>query len=369
MTTDNLLYSQGQRAWQMLLDKQDCHVQLEPFVDKIVEIFGLSDFIAESCRLDNGILSWMLIEDNLAVSHFDYTDMLQQQLQELQTEEQLAKVLRDFRRRYMVHLAWRDLTNLQDIETSLMQVSMLANALICQAYQWLYQHHCQRYGTPIGSQGPQHMYIIGMGKLGGNELNFSSDIDLIFAYPESGETETERKPIGHQAFFTRLAQRLIAALHQHTAGGQVFRVDMRLRPFGDSGPLVSHFAALEDYYQDQGRDWERYAMVKGRVLNPIAPYSKELNDILRPFVYRRYLDFSAIEALRKMKGLINQEVRRRQLTDNIKLGSGGIREVEFIVQSLQLIRGGREPELQQQSILTVMQVLHKLQVLTVGSGQ
>ncbi|MDN4501625.1 bifunctional [glutamate--ammonia ligase]-adenylyl-L-tyrosine phosphorylase/[glutamate--ammonia-ligase] adenylyltransferase [Alteromonadaceae bacterium BrNp21-10] len=363
MTTDSLIQQQGLRSWQMLVDKQGDNTLLLPHQSQIQEIFGLSDFIAESCLFDAELLPWLLL-DNALQQDFDYTALLTDALQELTTEDQLSVALRNFRRRYMLHIAWRDLSNQQDITSSLLQVSQLANALICQAYQWLYDHHCQRYGVPMGSEGPQHMYIIGMGKLGGYELNFSSDIDLIFAYPESGETETQRKPIAHQAFFTRLAQRFIAALHTQTAYGQVFRVDMRLRPFGDSGPLVSHFAALEDYYQDQGRDWERYAMVKGRILNPIGPYSQELQQILKPFVYRRYIDFSAIEALRKMKAMINQEVRRRQLTDNIKLGQGGIREVEFVVQSLQLIRGGREPELQVQSILQVMEVLQHLEVLS-----
>jgi len=192
-----------------------------------------------------------------------------------------------------------------------------------------------------------------MGKLGGKELNFSSDIDLIFTYPESGETIDCRRSIDNQQFFTRLAQKLIASLHQVTCDGFVYRVDMRLRPFGDSGPLVLTFNAMEDYYQEQGRDWERYAMLKARVIGQ-SQYHQQLSSMLRPFVYRRYIDFSVIDSLRSMKMMIAQEVRRKQLINNIKLGAGGIREIEFIVQVFQLIRGGRVKELQQRSLLTVL---------------
>lgn len=185
--------------------------------------------------------------------------------------------------------------------------------------------------------------------MGGEELNFSSDIDLIFVYPERGETVGGRKPIDNQVFFTRLAQQLIQTLNQQTADGFVYRVDMRLRPFGDSGPMVSTFAAMEDYYLKHGRSWERYAMVKGRVLGPETAESRQLCDMLRPFVYRRYLDFSAVESLRKMKGLIEAEVRRRALYNNFKLGSGGIREIEFVAQVFQLMRGGRIRDLQKTS--------------------
>jgi glutamate-ammonia-ligase adenylyltransferase len=196
-----------------------------------------------------------------------------------------------------------------------------------------------------------------MGKLGGHELNFSSDIDLIFVYPHSGETQGNRRSIENQQFFTRLAQKLITSLHQHTADGFVYRVDMRLRPFGESGPLVLTFSAMEDYYQEQGRDWERYAMLKARAipsLNGDDTYHQQLSTLLRPFVYRRYIDFSVIDSLRRMKMMISQEVRRKQLVNNIKLGAGGIREIEFIVQVFQLIRGGRVKALQQRRLLTVL---------------
>jgi glutamate-ammonia-ligase adenylyltransferase len=213
------------------------------------------------------------------------------------------------------------------------------------------------------------MLVLGMGKLGGGELNFSSDIDLIFTYPESGETQGARRSLDNQQFFTKLGQKLINLLSQSTADGFVYRVDMRLRPFGESGPLVMTFAALEDYYQEQGREWERYAMVKARILGPTGRYHHELEALLRPFIYRRYIDFSAIESLRQMKAMISREVRRRAQMSNIKLGAGGIREIEFIVQVWQLIRGGRLRDLQSHGLLETLSRLVSHGLLTMADGE
>ncbi|MDU7373332.1 MAG: bifunctional [glutamate--ammonia ligase]-adenylyl-L-tyrosine phosphorylase/[glutamate--ammonia-ligase] adenylyltransferase, partial [Klebsiella michiganensis] len=256
-------------------------------------------------------------------------------------------------------------------ESSLQQLSALAETLIVAARDWLYAACCREWGTPCNAEGtPQPLLILGMGKLGGGELNFSSDIDLIFAWPEHGATRGGRRELDNAQFFTRLGQRLIKVLDQPTQDGFVYRVDMRLRPFGDSGPLVLSFAALEDYYQEQGRDWERYAMVKARIMGDNdGVYASELRAMLRPFVFRRYIDFSVIQSLRNMKGMIAREVRRRGLKDNIKLGAGGIREVEFIVQVFQLIRGGREPMLQQRALLPTLAAIEELHLLPEGDAQ
>ncbi len=280
-------------------------------------------------------------------------------------EAALFRLLRQVRNARLSSILAADVFKLQSIEQSLLAVSTLAEQLINAAYRWAYQQLTAQWGTPLDERGqPMPLLILGMGKLGGCELNFSSDIDLIFTYPANGETQGGRRSTEHQQFFTRLGQKLIAALHQVTADGFVYRVDMRLRPFGDSGPLVLSFAAMEDYYQEQGREWERYAMLKARVLNPDGYHSQELQQLLKPFIYRRYIDFSAIESLRRMKQQIEQENRRLNRRDNIKLGVGGIREVEFIVQTLQLIRGGRIPALQQPSLLKALQVLCNEQILT-----
>ena len=275
------------------------------------------------------------------------------------TDDELARALRRQRTRQQVRIIWRDLNRQADLIETCRDLSDMADASIDQAYRWLYQRHCQQFGTPTGHRSgePQQMVILGMGKLGAVELNLSSDIDLIFAYPEGGETVGAKRALDNQEFFIRLGQRLIKALDPMTVDGFVFRVDMRLRPYGSSGALVLSFNALEQYYQDQGRDWERYAMIKARVVAGDQVMGAQLLSLLRPFVYRRYLDFSAIEALRTMKQLIQQEVRRKGMADNIKLGAGGIREVEFIAQAFQLIHGGRDLSLQQRPLLKVLTTL------------
>ncbi|WP_288098291.1 bifunctional [glutamate--ammonia ligase]-adenylyl-L-tyrosine phosphorylase/[glutamate--ammonia-ligase] adenylyltransferase [Pseudomonas sp.] len=276
-----------------------------------------------------------------------------------ETDDQLGRALRRQRARHQVRIIWRDLTRQADLVQTCRDLSDMADASIDQAYQWLYSRHCQQFGVPTGRRSgqPQQMVVLGMGKLGAVELNLSSDIDLIFAYPEGGETVGVKRPLDNQEFFIRLGQRLIKALDPMTVDGFVFRVDMRLRPYGSAGALVLSFNALEQYYQDQGRDWERYAMIKSRVVAGDQVAGAQLQEMLRPFVYRRYLDFSAIEALRTMKQLIQQEVRRKGMADNIKLGSGGIREVEFIAQAFQLIHGGRDLSLQQRPLLKVLNTL------------
>ncbi|MDW2744805.1 bifunctional [glutamate--ammonia ligase]-adenylyl-L-tyrosine phosphorylase/[glutamate--ammonia-ligase] adenylyltransferase [Atlantibacter subterraneus] len=300
-----------------------------------------------------------------------YALWLQEALQEVSDEAQLMRTLRQFRRRIMVRIAWAQTLNLVATQGTLAQLSVLAETLIVAARDWLWASCCREWGTPCNAQGePQPLMILGMGKLGGGELNFSSDIDLIFAWPENGVTQGGRRELDNAQFFTRMGQRLIKVLDQPTQDGFVYRVDMRLRPFGDSGPLVLSFAALEDYYQEQGRDWERYAMVKARIMGDNDDrWSQELRAMLRPFVFRRYIDFSVIQSLRNMKGMIAREVRRRGLTDNIKLGAGGIRETEFIVQVFQLIRGGREPSLQSRSLLPTLEAIAALHLLPAGDAQ
>ncbi|WP_277963734.1 bifunctional [glutamate--ammonia ligase]-adenylyl-L-tyrosine phosphorylase/[glutamate--ammonia-ligase] adenylyltransferase [Pseudomonas sp. RIT-To-2] len=275
------------------------------------------------------------------------------------SDDELGRQLRRQRARQQVRIIWRDLTRQADLVQTCRDLSDMADASIDEAYKWLYRRHCDQFGTPMGRRSgqAQQMVILGMGKLGAVELNLSSDIDLIFAYPEGGETEGVKRPLDNQEFFIRLGQRLIKALDPVTVDGFVFRVDMRLRPYGSSGALVLSFNALEQYYQDQGRDWERYAMIKARVVAGDQQAGAQLLDMLRPFVYRRYLDFSAIEALRTMKQLIQQEVRRKGMAENIKLGAGGIREVEFIAQAFQLIHGGRDLSLQQRPLLKVLATL------------
>ena len=326
--------------------------QLEDFQQAL----ALSDFVFNSAIQAPDIVMQLFSQNSFDKST-NYLAQLNQQLTGCETEGQLHRLLRRYRLQQMVTIAVSDLLYDAPLNTSLKNLSTLADALILSALNWLSQLCYQQWGKPKNQQGEtMPLLVYGMGKLGGNELNFSSDIDLIFAYPEKGQTQGARRELDNQQFFIRLGQKLITALNQQTADGFVYRVDMRLRPFGESGPLVLTFNAMEDYYQEQGRDWERYAMLKARLIGE-GKYHHQLSSLLRPFVYRRYIDFSVIDSLRRMKAMIAQEVRRKQLANNIKLGAGGIREVEFIVQVFQLIRGGRIKTLQQRNLLTVLPIL------------
>ena len=330
------------------------------FVEQLPQVLAGSDYVAEQLRRDPE-LAWRLLEDQRLLRPLQEGEMrslLQQTLQQLSSEDELAQRLRRFRQMQQVRIIWRDLTRMAPLVETTRDLSDMADTCIDEAYQWLYQQTCASLGEPRSSTGvPQHLVVLGMGKLGAYELNLSSDIDLIFAYPEPGETYGGRRSLSNQEFFIRVGQKLIKALDAHTVDGFVFRVDMRLRPYGDSGALVFSFDALEQYYQSQGRDWERYAMIKARVVAGDQAAGADLQSMLKPFVYRRYLDFAAIDALRSLKQMIQREVQRKGLQDNVKLGSGGIREVEFIGQAFQLIHGGRDRALQQRPILGVLQTL------------
>lgn len=324
-------------------------------------VCAASDFVTEQICRDPRMLLDMADSGELerSFSAGELRGQIADALSTATTDDELGRNLRRQRMRHQVRIIWRDLTRQADLIETCRDLSDMADACIDLACHWLHERLCQQFGTPTGRRTglPQQMVILGMGKLGAVELNLSSDIDLIFGYPEGGETVGVKRPLDNQEFFIRLGQRLIKALDPVTVDGFVFRVDMRLRPYGSSGALVLSFNALEQYYQDQGRDWERYAMIKARVVGGDQKAGAELLEMLRPFVYRRYLDFSAIEALRTMKQLIQQEVKRKGMAENIKLGAGGIREVEFIAQAFQLIHGGRDLSLQQRPLFKVLKTL------------
>ncbi|MEJ2060260.1 MAG: bifunctional [glutamate--ammonia ligase]-adenylyl-L-tyrosine phosphorylase/[glutamate--ammonia-ligase] adenylyltransferase [Gammaproteobacteria bacterium] len=340
-------------------------IDLPALPDSLPLVWAVSDFAAQTCTRYPELLADLLGSGDLRRTYGceDFPARARTALRGVGDEAGLLGALRHFRHREMLRIAWRDLDGSADLQETLCDLSHLAEACTDAALEWLYADHCRRYGTPRSKSGePQQLVVLGMGKLGGEELNFSSDIDLIFGYPRPGYTDGVRQ-LDNQQFFIRLGQRLIRALNEHTADGFVYRVDMRLRPFGDPGPLVMHFDALEDYYQAHGREWERYAMIKARVIAGDRASGRELLDRLGPFVYRRYLDFGAFESLREMKVLINRETERKGLRDNVKLGPGGIREVEFIGQAFQLIRGGRERALRKRGIQPVLQALARLELV------
>ncbi|CAH0992842.1 Bifunctional glutamine synthetase adenylyltransferase/adenylyl-removing enzyme [Sinobacterium norvegicum] len=325
-----------------------------------------SEFFIDQCRRNPAMLMTLLQRDLLhrKVNAVELRGSLAKFLAEVEDFDQLCRAIRQFRNRQMCRIIFRDFNRLASMQDTTAELSALADCCIDLSLQWLYQRQCADMGTPVNEAGmPQRMVVVGMGKLGAGELNLSSDIDLIFAFPERGQTRGGKKEIDNQTFFLKLGQQLIKALDQHTADGFVFRVDMRLRPWGQSGALALNFDAFEAYYRDHGREWERYAMIKARIVAGDMLNGEQLMGMLRPFVYRKYVDYSVIDALRSMKQMITREVARRGLNNDVKLGSGGIREIEFIAQVFQLIRGGRDVELQDRRLLRNLKLLKEYEYL------
>jgi glutamate-ammonia-ligase adenylyltransferase len=333
---------------------------------QLCELLAASDYAGE--RITRKPRTFIELIDAGLLDRAYAPGELAQRLREILTgcidEKDLMPRLRLFRHQEMVRILWRDLNRLAPLPEIMQDLTDLADASIDESLTLLYAWTAAVSGTPLDANGqPMPLVVFGMGKHGARELNLSSDIDLMFSYAEDGETQGGSRSISHQEFFTKLGQKLIKALNETTGDGFVFRVDMRLRPYGDSGALALSFAAMETYYEEQGREWERYAMIKARAVGSDNGDGARLLKNLRPFVYRRYVDFGVIESLREMKGMIHREVLRRGNEENIKTGAGGIREIEFIVQALQLIRGGQEPQLREPQMLTVMPRLQALGVL------
>jgi glutamate-ammonia-ligase adenylyltransferase len=326
-------------------------------VDDLVRLAACSEFAGAVAIREKG---WLL--GNLPVLHHaPDARQLDDFVSDIAVSDaDLAEVqsqLRQYRNRYMLHVIWREVFGLASLDETLLSLSRLADRLLDAACRYAEKVLAPRYGLVRDAAGRKvPLVILGMGKLGGRELNLSSDIDLIFLFPEAGETDG-LKQVSAQEYFGRLSRKIIALLDETTVDGFVFRIDTRLRPFGESGPPVVSFGALESYLLQHGRDWERYAYVKARVVGP-DPGHDVVEDLYRnliqPFAYRRYIDFGVFESLREMHAMISAEVKRRDLQDNVKLGPGGIREAEFIVQSLQLVRGGSEPALQSRELQTVL---------------
>jgi glutamate-ammonia-ligase adenylyltransferase len=334
-------------------------LQQDPqFAAEVDRVWACSEFIANHSVSQPGLL--MHVHGARHHGDQDYRTLFDSLTADLEdssyaiSAETLKQRFRRLHRQEFVTIIWRDLCGYSDVHGICAQMSRLADGALDAALDLLHHWSSREWGQPRNAAQPQRMVVIGMGKLGANELNVSSDIDLIFAYPASGDVQPPENHSGavltNQQFFIRLGQRLIDVLDSTTPEGFLFRVDMRLRPYGSEGALALSFDAMEDYYQNQGRDWERYAMIKARAVAGDIQQGRELLKRLRPFVYRRYLDFAMFESLRDMKVQINKQARRGKLSEDIKLGSGGIREVEFIVQALQLVHGGRDRLLQQPSL-------------------
>jgi len=336
-------------VWQPILG--------EPRVaDSIARVWACSEFVATCCLRSPALLTALIDDGHLFARAAD--DWIAQDIAARvsgDSEAELMESLRRFRKRHMVRIAWRDIAGCADLDETLRDLSTLADVCVEFVCKRMHAMLTARYGTPRGAESrePQSLMILGMGKLGGCELNYSSDIDLILLYPEDGETDGSRS-VDNAEFFLRLGQKIVQMLATPTVEGFVYRVDLRLRPFGDSGRVALSFASFEHYLQQHGRDWERYAYVKARALTAKDLFPGLYEEVLRPFVYRRYLDFSVFQSLRDMKAMIAREVERRELKENVKLGPGGIREIEFIVQAFQLLRGGSDRRLQSRELRTVL---------------
>src|SRR5579875_4005463 len=317
--------------------------------ERVRRVLLASDFAFEAMRADPGLLTAAGLErlrDPASAS--SRADALRS------FDGDAFAALRRFRRAESVRLVFRDVNGLDETTDTLAGTTDLYEALIAHALRCAEAGARRRHGMPRNADSaPQALVVFALGKLGGGELNFSSDVDLVLAYPEGGATDGAR-PLDNAEFFARVAREFVRLLSEATADGIVARVDLRLRPFGDSGPVVASFAAMEQYYQREGRDWERYAWIKARPIAGDVAAGRRLLETLRPFVYRRYFDYTALAGLRDMKALIDAEVARRDLADHLKLGPGGIREIEFIVQLQQLIRGGRDAALRQRGLLPAL---------------
>jgi [glutamine synthetase] adenylyltransferase / [glutamine synthetase]-adenylyl-L-tyrosine phosphorylase len=331
--------------------------------ESLDRVFAASDFVRRAAERDSGLIAQLASSGDLSPEStppgYFTARTPRWEPDGVPAEEQLMSELRRWRRREMVRIAWRDLAGWAGLGQTLADLSALADAAIATASNYAWERLTLRHGVPRSSTGDvQPPVVVALGKLGGRELNFSSDVDLVLLFPEHGTTSgADLNHIANEEFFAHLGQLLIRMLAAPTEEGIVFRVDMRLRPFGESGPLVVSFASLEDYLQRHGRDWERYAWIKARPITAPERYAEIHAAAIRPFVYRRYLDYGLFESLREMKALIEREVERRELEDDVKLGPGGIREIEFIVQALQLVRGGRDTRLQTSSLLTALPLL------------
>ncbi|MBF0258577.1 MAG: bifunctional [glutamate--ammonia ligase]-adenylyl-L-tyrosine phosphorylase/[glutamate--ammonia-ligase] adenylyltransferase [Desulfamplus sp.] len=350
-------------------------------IDELEQVMFFSEFAASTLIKDPSILVDLVESGDLERSYNDdeYNLKLELQIKNVKDDMELKSALGRTREREMVRIAWQDLTAKATLEQTLKDLSDLAEACVDKAISFIYDKLCFTYGTPLDSRGNvQKIIVLGMGKLGAGELNFSSDIDLIFAYPEDylfedeyrSNEDSEKASLEIEdtrlkksrfnttgEFFTKMCKNFLKVFDSSMSGTTLFRVDTRLRPFGANGPLAMSCYTMEEYYQTQGREWERYALIKARPIAGDIAAGYTLLKSLNPFVYRRYFDYGSFDALREMKKRISLQVRDKRFKNNIKLGAGGIREIEFFGQVFQLIRGGVEPEFQELKILKILKLL------------
>ncbi len=342
------------------LEKSGLQIDPDPDLESdLIKIFLFSEFIASGFTRKPYIFKDLIDSKDLFKSYSKHTIAirLEKKISKDMDVAAVKEILLQTKLYETIRIAWRDLSGAARLFETLSDLSFLADAIVDSAMTAIYDEVCETYGIPVDSEGNfQGMIVLGMGKLGAGELNFSSDIDLIFVYPEKGYTNGENI-ISNEEFFTKVCRRFLKFFSAGYHEINFYRIDTRLRPYGDGGPLVMSSSAFEEYYQAQGREWERYAMIKARPIAGDIEAGLKLLKGLNPFIYRRYFDYGSFDSFRDMKQRITLQVKNKKLKHNIKLGAGGIREIEFFGQLFQMIRGGVEPELQERKILKVLDLL------------
>ncbi len=275
-------------------------------------------------------------------------------LKAVERPEARLNALRRFKYRQLLRIGCRDILGDADLTVTTEELSHMADVCLAAAWDWARERLERLYGAPIGADGaPTGLAVIGMGKLGGEELNYSSDIDPIFVYGEDGETAGgESGRIANGEFFTQAVRSIVDTLESVTEEGHVFRVDLRLRPEGRSGALIQSVAGYRHYFADRAELWERQALIKARACAGDEAVAARFFEAVRPFVYRPGLDPAIVRAVREMKAQIDRSLRGKDASHrNVKLGRGGIREVEFLIQAMQLLYGGDDPWLRERNSL------------------
>lgn len=347
-------------AFKESLEKSGCNIDMDANVKSdLVRVLLFSEYVAAGITRNPGVFKDLIESNDLFKSYSKqaYAIKLEKKISNDMDAARVKEILLQTKLYESIRIAWRDLTGTALLEETLCDLSGLADAVVATTMTVIYDELCDIYGLPVDSEGNfQRIIVLGMGKLGAGELNFSSDIDLIFVYPENGYTNGENI-ISNEEFFTKQCRKFLRFFSAGSHEINFYRLDTRLRPYGDGGPLVMSAAAFEEYYQAQGREWERYAMIKARPIAGDIEAGFKLLKTLNSFIFRRYFDYGSFDSFRDMKHRITLQVKNKKLKHNIKLGAGGIREIEFFGQLFQLIRGGVEPELQERKILTVLDLL------------
>lgn len=353
-------------AIQKSIHSQGIQMDFRPVLKaELIKAVFFSEYIASRFTRDPGILKDLMESRDLEKSYSSetYTLKLEKMISKGMDTVKVREVLLQIKLYETVRIAWRDLNGKSTLEETLRDLSCLADAVIAAAMDSIHDSLCNRHGLPVDSDGNfQRLIVLGMGKLGAGELNFSSDLDLIFVYPREGYT-TGESMISNEEFFIKACRMFLKFFSSGSNENTLYRIDTRLRPFGDGGPLVMSSFSFEEYYQAQGREWERYAMIKARPVAGDIEAGLRLLKNLNSFIYRRYFDYGSFDSFRDMKNRIMLQVTNKKLIHNIKLGAGGIREIEFFGQLFQLIRGGVESKFQERSILKVLDLLETQQCI------